>query len=166
MPMETSHDKIDKILNKESFVMELNALPPREQRHPFLRQPDAAAGALKAAKDAPVDDEGGQAVPAPVQAPLPPPPPFAARSMPQRLGRLEEEMQGLRRDVGSFRGLVERSITDQGRFSIWMIGCMVQLMEASGQTYQEFDRTFHGSSPAAFERCTQCRTGEASTPTA
>ncbi|GKD57825.1 hypothetical protein Tco_1291212 [Tanacetum coccineum] len=44
------------------------------------RQPDVAAGALKAAKDAPVVDEGGQAVLAPVQAPQqpPPPPPAAA----------------------------------------------------------------------------------------
>ncbi|GJV80056.1 hypothetical protein Tco_1515926 [Tanacetum coccineum] len=41
--------------------------------------------------------------------------------MPQRLGRLEEEMQGLRQDVRSLCGLVERSMTDQGRFSTWMI---------------------------------------------
>ncbi|GKE02943.1 hypothetical protein Tco_1390926, partial [Tanacetum coccineum] len=81
-----------------------------------LRQPDAAAGAPEATEDAPVDDEGGQAVLAPVQ--------------------------GLRRDVVSLRGLVERSITDQGRFSTWMISCMAQLMEASRQTYQAFNGTF------------------------
>ncbi|GKC19781.1 hypothetical protein Tco_1021931 [Tanacetum coccineum] len=34
-----------------------------------LRQPDAAAGAPEATEDAPVDDEGGQAVLAPVQVP-------------------------------------------------------------------------------------------------
>ncbi|GJR19706.1 hypothetical protein Tco_0968233 [Tanacetum coccineum] len=81
------------------------------------RQPDAAAGAPAVAEDAPADDEGDQAILAPVHAPqqLPPPPP-AARTMPQRLGRLEEEVQGLRRDVRSLRGLVERSMTDQGRF--------------------------------------------------
>ncbi|GJY21813.1 hypothetical protein Tco_0394379 [Tanacetum coccineum] len=44
------------------------------------RQPDAAAGAPGVAQDAPVIDEGGQADPAPVQAP--PPPPAAARTMP------------------------------------------------------------------------------------
>ncbi|GJZ22334.1 hypothetical protein Tco_0559373 [Tanacetum coccineum] len=88
------------------------------------RQPDSAAGAPEAAEDAPVDDEGGQAILAPVQAPQPPPPQVAARTMPQRLGRLEEKMQGLRRDVRSLRGLVERSMTDQGRFSTWMISCM------------------------------------------
>ncbi|GJX86496.1 hypothetical protein Tco_0337270 [Tanacetum coccineum] len=37
------------------------------------------------------------------------------------------------------------------------------LMEASGQTYQAFDGTFWGSSPAAFQRRTRQRTGEAST---
>ncbi|GJT23240.1 hypothetical protein Tco_0893177 [Tanacetum coccineum] len=60
---------------------------------------------------------------APEQAPQQPPPlPLAAaRTVPQRLGRLEEDVQGLRRDVGSLRGLVERSMTDQGRFSTWMI---------------------------------------------
>ncbi|GKD07601.1 hypothetical protein Tco_1187286, partial [Tanacetum coccineum] len=92
------------------------------------RQPDAAAGALE---------------------PLLPPP-VAARTMPQRLGRLKEEVKGLRRDVGSLRRLVERSMTDQGRFSTWMISCMAQLMESSGLTYQAFDGTFRGSSPTAF----------------
>ncbi|GKE88092.1 hypothetical protein Tco_1565567, partial [Tanacetum coccineum] len=43
--------------------------------------PDATAGAPEAAEDAPVDDEGGQAVPTQVQAPQPPPP-VAARTMP------------------------------------------------------------------------------------
>ncbi|GJZ03114.1 hypothetical protein Tco_0521075 [Tanacetum coccineum] len=132
------------------------------------RQPDAAAGALAVAEDAPAVDEGDQAVSAPVQAPQqpPPPPPAAARTMPQRLGRLEEEVQGLRRDVGSLRGLVERSMTDQGRFSTWMMSCMAQLMDASGLTYQAFDGTFRGSSPAAFQRRTRQRTGEASTSAA
>ncbi|GJS03211.1 hypothetical protein Tco_0319719, partial [Tanacetum coccineum] len=36
---------------------------------------------------------------------------------------------GLRQDVRSLRGLVERSMTDQGRFSTWMVSCMTQLME-------------------------------------
>ncbi|GJR06625.1 putative reverse transcriptase domain-containing protein [Tanacetum coccineum] len=110
---------------------------------------------------------GGQAISAPMQAPQqpPPPPPTAARTMPQRLGRLEEEMQGLRRDVGSLRGLVKRSMTDQGRFSTWMISCIAQLMEASVLTYQAFDGTFRGSSLAAFQRRTKQRTGKASTST-
>ncbi|GKC26497.1 hypothetical protein Tco_1033791 [Tanacetum coccineum] len=88
------------------------------------------------------------------------------RTMPQRLGRLEEEVQGLRRDVRSLRGLVERSMTDQGRFSMWMMSCMTQLMDASGQTYQAFDGTFRGSSLGPFHRRVRQRIGEASTSAA
>ncbi|GJX38348.1 hypothetical protein Tco_0251651 [Tanacetum coccineum] len=114
------------------------------------RQLDAAAGAPRVAQDAPAVDEGVQAIPTPVQ----------------RLGRLEEEVLGLCRDAGSLRGLVVRSMTDQGRFSTWMISCMAQLMEASGLTYQVFDGTFRWSSPTAFQRRTRQRTREASTSTA
>ncbi|GJX39288.1 hypothetical protein Tco_0252591 [Tanacetum coccineum] len=103
--------------------------------------------------------------PAPVQAPQLPPPAMG-RTMPQRLGRLEEEMQGLRQDVRSLCGLVERSMTYQGKFSTWMISCMTQLMEASEQTYQAFNGTFRGSSQAVFERRTRQRTDGASTSVA
>ncbi|GJW90379.1 hypothetical protein Tco_0167932 [Tanacetum coccineum] len=69
------------------------------------RLPNATTGAP--AKDAPAIDEEDQAILAPVQAPqqLPPPPLAAARSIPQRFGRLEEDVQRLRRDVWSLRGL-------------------------------------------------------------
>ncbi|GJY27063.1 hypothetical protein Tco_0401789, partial [Tanacetum coccineum] len=101
------------------------------------RQQVVAASTPKAAEDAPAVNEGAQADPAPMQAPQPPPPPpTAGRTMPQRLGRLEEEI------------------------------CMAQLIEASGQTYQAFDRTLQGSSPAVFDRCTRQRTGSASTSVA
>ncbi|GKB15273.1 hypothetical protein Tco_0849196, partial [Tanacetum coccineum] len=120
------------------------------------------------AEDAPAVDQGDQAVPVPVHAPQqpPPPPPTAAQTIPQRLRRLEEEVQGLRRDVRSLRGLVKGSMTDQGRFSTWMMSCMAQLMDASGLTYQAFDGTFRGSSPTAFQRRTRQRTSEASTSAA
>ncbi|GKE21139.1 hypothetical protein Tco_1432651, partial [Tanacetum coccineum] len=127
--------------------------------------PDVAAGDPRAIEDALVVDEDAQADPAPVQAPQLPPPAMG-RTMPQRLGRLEEEMQGLRQDVRSLCGLVERSMTDQGRFSTWMISCMTQLKEASEQTYQAFDGTFRGSSQAVFERRTRQRTDGASTSAA
>ncbi|GJT55459.1 hypothetical protein Tco_0990513 [Tanacetum coccineum] len=102
------------------------------------RQPVVAAAALGDAKDAPDVDEG----------------------------RLDKEIQGLRQDVRSLRGLMERSMTDQGRFSTWMVSCMTQLMEARGRTYQEFDGTFRGSYPAVFERRTKHKTNGASTSTA
>ncbi|GKA19972.1 hypothetical protein Tco_0699887 [Tanacetum coccineum] len=99
-------------------------------------------------------------------APPPPPPPAPVRTIPQRLGRLEEDVQGLRRDVGSLLGLMERSMTNQGRFSTWLMTCMTQLMDASGLTYQAFDGSFRGSSPATFQRRARQRTDEASTSTA
>ncbi|GJZ82440.1 hypothetical protein Tco_0647613 [Tanacetum coccineum] len=102
------------------------------------RQHDAAAGAPADAEDVPIVDEGGQADPAP----------------------------GLRRDVESLRGLVERSMTDQGRFSTWMMTYMTQLMHASGLTYQAFDGTLRRSSPLAFQRPTRQRTDGASTSVA
>ncbi|GKD47330.1 hypothetical protein Tco_1271975, partial [Tanacetum coccineum] len=50
------------------------------------RQQVAAAGALEVAVGAPDVDEGDQAIPAPVQAPQPPPTAGPARNMKQRLG--------------------------------------------------------------------------------
>ncbi|GKD30032.1 hypothetical protein Tco_1240810 [Tanacetum coccineum] len=61
------------------------------------RQPDDVAGAPAEAEDASIIDKGGQADPAPAQPP--PPPPAPARTIPQRLGRLEEDVQGMCRDV-------------------------------------------------------------------
>ncbi|GJS72318.1 hypothetical protein Tco_0705159 [Tanacetum coccineum] len=57
------------------------------------RQLDAANGAPAVAEDAPAVDEGDQAISVPVQAPQQPPPPLtAARTIPYRLGRLEEDV--------------------------------------------------------------------------
>ncbi|GKG57870.1 hypothetical protein Tco_0589481, partial [Tanacetum coccineum] len=64
------------------------------------------------------------------------------------------------------RGLVERSMTDQGQFSTWMMTCMTQLMKASGLTYQAFDGSIRGSSSAAFQRRTRQRIGKASSSAA
>ncbi|GJV04604.1 hypothetical protein Tco_1338173 [Tanacetum coccineum] len=75
--------------------------------------PDAASGALGAAEDSLVVDEGAQANLAPEQAPQPAPPPLVTgMTMAQRLGRLEEEMQGswrivsrlIRHSMGPFKG--------------------------------------------------------------
>ncbi|GKC09374.1 hypothetical protein Tco_1000984 [Tanacetum coccineum] len=103
----------------------------RLARHFGLVSDDGLRGLSVVTCELPLIDMGELAVPAPIHAP-PPPPPAAARTMPQRLGRLEEEVQGLCQDVRSLRGLVERSMTDQGRFSTWMVSCMMQLKEASG----------------------------------
>nr|GEX21673.1 hypothetical protein [Tanacetum cinerariifolium] len=84
----------------------------------------------------------------------------------KRLERIKEEIQGLRMDFKSLRGLVKSLMTNQGRVSTWMISCMTQLIEASRQTYQVFDGTFRGSFLAIFERRTRQRTSEANTSTA
>ncbi|GKE36321.1 hypothetical protein Tco_1459726 [Tanacetum coccineum] len=64
------------------------------------RQPVAAAAALGDAEDAPNVDEGAEAIPTPIHA-SPLPPLATGRTMPQRLGRLEEEIQRLRQNVRS-----------------------------------------------------------------
>ncbi|GJW00728.1 hypothetical protein Tco_1555979, partial [Tanacetum coccineum] len=101
------------------------------------------SGATGAAEDAHAVDEGAQADLAPVQAPQPPPP--APRTMPQRIAKLEEEVQELRWSIVGMRGDVDRSITDQGKFTTWMVSCMTQLMDARDRTYQAFDNTLVGS---------------------
>ncbi|GJS77087.1 hypothetical protein Tco_0726968 [Tanacetum coccineum] len=57
------------------------------------RQPNVAAGAFEAAKDAPAVDEGALADPTPMQVPQPPH--AAPRTMPQRIMRLEEDVYEL-----------------------------------------------------------------------
>ncbi|GJT45738.1 hypothetical protein Tco_0954453 [Tanacetum coccineum] len=64
------------------------------------RQQVAAAGALKVAEGASVVDEGAPAIPAPVQAPQPPPAARPTRTMTQRLCGLEEDFHGLRGALG------------------------------------------------------------------
>nr|GEW15923.1 hypothetical protein [Tanacetum cinerariifolium] len=84
------------------------------------RQSDAAAGTLGAVEDAHVVDEGAQADPAPMQVPqLPPPTP---KTMPQRITRLEEEVQELRQSIVGLRGDVDISITNQaGSLHGWSV---------------------------------------------
>ncbi|GJU73386.1 hypothetical protein Tco_1264791 [Tanacetum coccineum] len=58
------------------------------------RQPDVVAGAPRVAQDAPIIHEGGQADPTPIQAP--PPPAATAKTMPQRMARLEDDVHEIR----------------------------------------------------------------------
>nr|GEV17810.1 putative Gag-Pol polyprotein [Tanacetum cinerariifolium] len=109
------------------------------------RQQVAAAGAPEVAEDVPIADEGALAIPAPVQAPQPPPPVARpARTIGQRLERVEEEVRELRQSIVGLRGDIGRFITEQSRFAIWMISCMTQLMDASGRTDQAYDNTLIG----------------------
>ncbi|GKB92741.1 hypothetical protein Tco_0965013 [Tanacetum coccineum] len=80
------------------------------------RQPDAATGAPEAAKDAPAVDEGNQGVLAPVQEPLPPPAP--ARTLPQRMARLEEDVHEIRGALVEQREVIGAMAKDFSRFTI------------------------------------------------
>ncbi|GJT26781.1 hypothetical protein Tco_0907056 [Tanacetum coccineum] len=59
-----------------------------EARCPGTREADDVVGALEVAKGAPDIDEGAQAVPAPIQAPQPPPATGPARTLSQKVARL------------------------------------------------------------------------------
>ncbi|GJW19154.1 hypothetical protein Tco_0026590 [Tanacetum coccineum] len=107
----------------------------------LVRQQVAAAGAHEANEARPTAKEVAPKIPVPVPAPAqaPPqlPPAPQPRTMSQRIERLEEEVHDLRRDVVGLRGDVSSFTTEQSRVSnsTWLIYCMTQLMDASGQTY-------------------------------
>nr|GEV63072.1 hypothetical protein [Tanacetum cinerariifolium] len=79
-------------------------------------------------------------------APQPSPP--APKTMPQRIARLKDEVHELRWSIVGLHGDIDRPITDQGRFTTWMVICMTQLMNASSRTYQAFDSTLIGCNKA------------------
>ncbi|GJU73748.1 hypothetical protein Tco_1265153 [Tanacetum coccineum] len=124
------------------------------------RQQAAAAGAHEADEAGQAAEEVAQEIPAPAQAPPLAPQP---RTMSQRIERIEEEVHDLRRDVVGLRGVAESFTTEQSRVSTWLITCMTQLMDASGQTYQPFDNTLVGSSWLSFQRRVRPRISDAST---
>nr|GEZ36726.1 hypothetical protein [Tanacetum cinerariifolium] len=123
----------------------------------------AAAGSPGATEDAPAADEAAQAVSAPVQAPQPPPLAPQHRNMSQRIDRLEEEVREMRLSIVGLREVVKSSITEQTRVSTWMIRCMMQLMDASGRTYQAFDSTLVSSSWLSYQRLVRSRRDDAGT---
>ncbi|GKE27059.1 hypothetical protein Tco_1442443 [Tanacetum coccineum] len=98
----------------------------------------AAAGAHEAYEGGPAAEEVAQEIPAPTQVPLPPPPTPQARTMSQRIERVEEDMRELRHD----------------------------LMDASGHPYQAFGSTLVGSSQMPYQRRIRPRTRDASTSAA
>ncbi|GKG56215.1 hypothetical protein Tco_0577290, partial [Tanacetum coccineum] len=72
----------------------------------------------KAAEDTPIADEGVPAVPAPVQAPQPPHPAAGpARTMSQRLARVEEYVHKIRGALGKQREILDSMACDFSRFS-------------------------------------------------
>ncbi|GJT48906.1 hypothetical protein Tco_0975063 [Tanacetum coccineum] len=108
------------------------------------RQPDATTGALRAAEDAPADDEGAQADPAPVQAPQPP---LAARTMPHRMARLKEDRREIRGALGEQQEVLDSMARDFSRFTAWTITSLSRMMDRAGVTY-----TSYSESPTEYQR--------------
>ncbi|GKA77388.1 hypothetical protein Tco_1140144 [Tanacetum coccineum] len=78
------------------------------------RQQVVAAGAVG---DAPGIDEGVQADPSPIHAPQQPP--LAARTMPQRMARIEEDVHEIRRELIEQCEVIDAMAIDFSRFTIW-----------------------------------------------
>ncbi|GKG05759.1 hypothetical protein Tco_0325845, partial [Tanacetum coccineum] len=93
------------------------------------RQPDAAAGALRAVEDAPAVDEGDRAILAAVQAP--PPPLATARTMPQRMARLEEDMHEIHEALAEQREVISAMAKDFSRFTVWAASGIAQLLDSA-----------------------------------
>ncbi|GJZ48974.1 hypothetical protein Tco_0603164 [Tanacetum coccineum] len=123
------------------------------------RQPDATVGAPVVAEDAPAVDKGDQAVLAPVQAPQqpPPPPPAPARTMPQRMARLEEDVHEIRGALTEQREVIDAMAHDFSRFSTWVTTGLGRMMDRAGVTYTPYSQTH-----MSYQRRVRQRTGEAS----
>ncbi|GJV64317.1 hypothetical protein Tco_1475145 [Tanacetum coccineum] len=91
------------------------------------------------AQDAPVVDEGDQAVLAPVQAP--PPPPATARTMPQRMAILEEDVHKIRGALAEQRKVIGAMARDFSRFTVWAASGIAQLLDSARVTYMPYYET-------------------------
>ncbi|GKE92169.1 hypothetical protein Tco_1573264 [Tanacetum coccineum] len=102
----------------------------------------AAAGALAVAEDAPIIDEGGLADPAPQQPP--PPLPAHARTMPQRMARLEEDVHEIRRGLTEQREVIDAMARDFSRFMLgshkWTRTKKLRSLEDTKQKSSSFKR--------------------------
>ncbi|GKB77708.1 integrase, catalytic region, zinc finger, CCHC-type containing protein [Tanacetum coccineum] len=105
------------------------------------------ASARAAHVDPEVVKEGVQADPAPAEAGQAPQAPLAAapapRTIPQRLLRFKEEVNGLRDSIGEQRVMLDGMSRDFARFTTWVVGRLRQLLDASGVTYPRHDTYYH-----------------------
>ncbi|GKB93791.1 hypothetical protein Tco_0979928 [Tanacetum coccineum] len=120
--------------------------------------PDVAAGALEVAQDAPIIDEGGQADSAPTHAP---PPPAAARTMIQRMARLEANVHEISGTLTEQRELISAMAHDFSRFCTWTTTSLTRMMDREGVTYKSYSETLR-----EYTRHVRCRTYGASTSAA
>ncbi|GKC15032.1 hypothetical protein Tco_1011814 [Tanacetum coccineum] len=125
------------------------------------RQPDAAAGAPKVVEGASDIDEGAQAVPTLVQAPQPPPGARPARTLSQRVDRLEEEVYEIREALGKKREVLDSMASDFSRFTIWTVTSLSLMMDRSRVRY-----TSYSNFRIPYLRRVRHRIGEVSTSVA
>ncbi|GKG06746.1 hypothetical protein Tco_0329715, partial [Tanacetum coccineum] len=104
-------------------------------------------------------DERNQVVLALVQAP--PPPLAAARTMPQRMARLEEDVHKIRRALAEQREVIVAMARDFSRFTVRAAGGIAQLLDLARVTYTPYSKTH-----IPYQCRVRQRTGEASTSTA
>ncbi|GJS31615.1 hypothetical protein Tco_0492235 [Tanacetum coccineum] len=123
------------------------------------RQPNAAAGAPGVAQDALIVDEGGQADPAPAQAP--PPPLDAAKTMPWRMARLKEDVHEICGMLSEQREVISAMARDFSRFCTWTTTGLARMMDRAGVTYTSYSET-----PRKYTRRVRRRIDGANTSTA
>ncbi|GJW16922.1 hypothetical protein Tco_0024358 [Tanacetum coccineum] len=114
--------RLDKVIKMISHFI-------REKALGLERQPDVAVGPPRAAEDAPVVDEDDQAVLAPVQAPVPPL--AAARTMPQRMSKLEEDVHEIHGALAEQREVIGAMVSDFSRFTVWAASGIVHLLDSA-----------------------------------
>nr|GEZ32808.1 hypothetical protein [Tanacetum cinerariifolium] len=121
----------------------------------------AAVGAPKAAEDAPIANEGALDVLAPVQAPQPPHPAARpARTMAQRLAKVEEYIHKIRGTLGEQREVLDSMACDFSRLSTWTVVRLSQMMSQVGVRY-----TSYANFQIPYVRRTKRRNDNASTST-
>ncbi|GJS11294.1 hypothetical protein Tco_0368090 [Tanacetum coccineum] len=125
----------------------------------MAKLPDATASAPRVAEDAPVIDEVCQANPAPVQEL--PSPPAAAKTMPQRMARLEEDVHKICGTLAEQHDVISVMARDFSRFCTWTTTSLAHMMNRACVTYTSYSQT-----PREYQRHVRCMTDDASTSTA
>ncbi|GKE10978.1 hypothetical protein Tco_1414529 [Tanacetum coccineum] len=118
-----------------------------------------AAGAPNVAKGALDIDKGGQAISAPIQAPQPPVA-GPARTMAQRLARLEEDVHRIQGALGEQIEVLDSMAYDFSRFTTWTVTRLSRMMDPAGVRYMSYS-DYH----IPYVRRTRRRTDDASTLT-
>ncbi|GJX31529.1 hypothetical protein Tco_0241384, partial [Tanacetum coccineum] len=93
------------------------------------------------------------------QQALPSPPPLvAARTMPQRMARLEEDVNKIHGALAEQREVIGAMAMDFSRFTVWAASCIAQLLDFARVTYMSYSKIH-----IPYQRRVRCRTDSAST---